>query len=115
MTPLELSTAALAAVAAGAVNALAGGGTLVSFPVLLALGVPPIAANVTNAVALCPGYFGATVAQRHNLAGQRSRLWLLMPTAVAGGLAGAIILLSIGERTFLALVPWMKPSVGSSV
>jgi uncharacterized membrane protein YfcA len=107
MTPLELSTAALAAVAAGAVNALAGGGTLVSFPVLLALGVPPIAANVTNAVALCPGYFGATVAQRHNLAGQRSRLWLLMPTAVAGGLAGAIILLSIGERTFLALVPWM--------
>jgi uncharacterized membrane protein YfcA len=107
MTPLELSAAALAAVAAGALNALAGGGTLVSFPVLLALGVPPIAANVTNAVALCPGYFGATLAQRPNLSGQRARLGLLIPAAIAGGLAGAIILLSIGERTFVALVPWM--------
>ena len=107
MSVTELVLAALAAVAAGAVNALAGGGTLVSFPVLLALGVPPIAANVTNAVALCPGYFGATLAQRHNLAGQRSRLWLLVPAAIAGGLAGAMILLRTGERTFTALVPWM--------
>ena len=58
--------------AAGAVNALAGGGTLISFPALLALGVPPIAANVTNAVALSPGYFGATLAQLRNLRGQRT-------------------------------------------
>jgi uncharacterized membrane protein YfcA len=107
MSVTELVLAALAAVGAGAVNALAGGGTLVSFPVLLALGVPPIAANVTNAVALCPGYFGATLAQRHNLAAQRSRLWLLIPAAIAGGLAGAMILLRTGERTFTALVPWM--------
>ena len=59
MTHLELLIAAAAAVGAGAINALAGGGTLISFPVLVALGVPPVAANITNAVALCPGYFGA--------------------------------------------------------
>src|SRR5689334_3962316 len=104
MTPPELALAMLAAAAAGLVNALAGGGTLISFPVLLALGVPPIAANVTNAVALCPGYFGATLAQRRNLAEQRPRLWLCIPAAIAGGLLGAVILLATHERTFQLLV-----------
>ena len=55
MSALDLLIAALAAVAAGAINALAGGGTLISFPVLIAVGVPPVAANITNAIALCPG------------------------------------------------------------
>lgn len=99
--------AALAAAGAGAVNAIAGGGTLISFPALLALGVPPVVANVTNAVALSPGYFGATLAQSSNLAGQRRRLLICLPAAVAGGLAGGLILLQTGERTFQALVPWM--------
>ncbi|HEY6643444.1 sulfite exporter TauE/SafE family protein [Povalibacter sp.] len=107
MSPLELSIAALAAAAAGAVNALAGGGTLISFPVLLALGIPPIAANVTNAVALSPGYLGATLAQLGNLRGQRERLLLCIPAAVIGGLVGAVILLHTRERTFVALVPYM--------
>lgn len=103
----DLLIAALAAVGAGAVNALAGGGTLISFPVLIAVGVPPIAANVTNAIALCPGYFGATMAQLPNLEGQRAQLLLLVPVAVLGGVAGGMILLRTGERTFTALVPWM--------
>jgi hypothetical protein len=107
MTHFDLMIAALAAVGAGAINALAGGGTLISFPVLVALGVPPIAANITNAVALCPGYFGATIAQLRNLKGQRARLLLLMPVAVLGGLMGGIILVHTRERTFTALVPWM--------
>ena len=107
MTSWDLLIAALAAVGAGAINALAGGGTLISFPVLVALGVPPVAANITNAVALCPGYFGATIAQLPNLKGQRAQLLLLMPVAILGGLAGGIILLRTGERTFTALVPWM--------
>ncbi len=107
MTPTDLVLAALAAAAAGAVNALAGGGTLISFPVLLALGVPPIAANVTNAVALSPGYLGATVAQLDNLRGQRSRLLLCLPAAVLGGIVGALLLLNTRERTFMALVPYM--------
>jgi uncharacterized membrane protein YfcA len=107
MSYFDLLIAALAAVGAGAINALAGGGTLISFPVLVAVGVPPVAANVTNAIALCPGYFGATIAQLPNLKGQRSQLLLLIPVAVVGGLAGGMILLRTGERTFTALVPWM--------
>jgi uncharacterized protein len=107
MTALELLIAGLSAVAAGAVNALAGGGTLISFPVLIALGVPPIAANITNAVALCPGYFGATLAQLRNLRGQRARLIALIPASILGGVAGGMILVHTGERTFTALVPWM--------
>lgn len=107
MTPFELTMVACAAAGAGAVNALAGGGTLISFPALLAVGLPPIAANVTNAVALCPGYFGATLAQRRNLAGQGARLWVCVPAAVIGGLAGALILLETRERTFQVLVPYM--------
>lgn len=107
MTSWDLLIAALAAVAAGLINALAGGGTLISFPVLVAVGVPPVAANITNAVALCPGYFGATIAQLPNLKGQRAQLMLLIPIAVLGGLAGGMILLRTGERTFTALVPWM--------
>jgi uncharacterized membrane protein YfcA len=107
MTPAELAVIGLAAVGAGFVNALAGGGTLISFPALIAMGVPPIAANVTNAVALCPGYFGATLAQRVNLQGQRARLWVCMPAGIVGGLLGATILLHTHERTFQTLVPYM--------
>lgn len=107
MTTIDLVIAALAAVAAGAVNALAGGGTLISFPVLIALGVPPLAANITNAVALCPGYFGASLAQTRNLGGQRRRALMLIPAAAFGGLLGALVLVHTGERTFSALVPWM--------
>lgn len=107
MTHFDLLIAALSAIAAGMVNALAGGGTLISFPVLVALGVPPVASNITNAVALCPGYFGATLAQLPNLKDQRTPLLLLVPIAVLGGLVGGMILVHTGERTFTALVPWM--------
>jgi uncharacterized membrane protein YfcA len=107
MTPIELTLAGLAAAGAGAVNALAGGGTLISFPALLALGVPPIAANVTNAVALCPGYFGATLAQATHLRGQGARLRWCIPAAIVGGLLGGVILLRTHERTFQSLVPYM--------
>ena len=97
----------LAAVAAGAVNALAGGGTLITFPLLTAVGVPAVAANVTNTVALCPGYLGATLAQANDLRGQQRRLWLLVPSAVLGGIAGGILLLNTGERVFRTLVPFL--------
>jgi uncharacterized protein len=97
----------LAAGAAGAVNALAGGGTLISFPALTAVGLPAVAANVTNTVALCPGYFGATLAQAKDLRGQKRRLWTLVPAAVLGGIAGGLLLLHTGERTFRALVPFL--------
>jgi uncharacterized membrane protein YfcA len=107
MTAVDFAILFIAAAGAGAVNAIAGGGTLISFPVLLALGVPPIAANVTNAIALCPGYFGATLSQWPNIRDQRQRLWICVPAAVVGGLIGATILLRTRERTFQMLVPYM--------
>jgi hypothetical protein len=107
LSPLGFALAGLAAVAAGAVNALAGGGTLITFPVLLAVGLPAVAANVTNTVALCPGYLGATLAQRRDLAGQRPRMWIVLPAGALGGLVGGVLLLVTGERTFRALVPFL--------
>lgn len=97
----------LAAVAAGAVNALAGGGTLITFPMLTAVGVPAVSANVTNAVALFPGYFGATIAQAPQLRGQRRRLWICVPAGIVGGVLGGILLLSSGEKLFRTLVPYL--------
>lgn len=96
-----------AALAAGVVNALAGGGTLLTFPLLTALGIPAVAANVTNTVALCPGYLAATLAQAKDLRGQTRRLWLYLPVAVLGGIAGGFLLLNTGERLFRELVPYL--------
>lgn len=98
---------ALAAVAAGAINALAGGGTLITFPILVAVGLPAIAANVTNTVALCPGYIGGTLAQANDLRGQRNRFWLTLPAAALGGLLGGFLLLHTGEKLFRNLVPFL--------
>lgn len=107
LSGLEFVLIGLAAVAAGAVNALAGGGTLITFPALVAVGLSNVAANVTNTVALCPGYLGATLAQSKDLKGQRPRLWLLLPAGVIGGIAGGLLLLNTGERLFRALVPFL--------
>jgi len=104
---IELLLIALAAVAGGAVNALAGGGTLITFPALVALGVPAVAANVTNTVALLPGYLGATLAQWNDLREQKDRLWLLMPASIIGGVAGGILLLNTQEKVFQVLVPFL--------
>ncbi len=107
LTTLDLLLLIVAAIAAGAINALAGGGTLITFPMLTAVGVPPIAANVTNTVALSPGYIGGTLAQARDLRGQKNRLWLTVPAGVIGGLIGAVLLLQTGERLFRDLVPFL--------
>src|SRR6187401_2860688 len=104
---LDYLWAAVAALAAGAVNALAGGGTLITFPMLTFLGVPAVAANVTNTVALCPGYFGGTIAQWKDLRGQTDRLWLIIPASIVGGVLGGFLLLRTGERLFRELVPYL--------
>ena len=97
----------IAAVAAGLVNALAGGGTLISFPMLTAVGLPSVAANVTNTVALVPGYLGATFAQMKDLKTQKLRLWLYLPTGVIGGILGGLLLLNTGEKMFTDVVPYL--------
>jgi len=107
MVGMEFMLVGLAAVAGGAVNALAGGGTLITFPMLMAVGLPAIAANVTNTVALCPGYLGATLAQLKDLRGQGKRLWIFLPVSMFGGIAGGILLLNTGEQAFHKLVPFL--------
>lgn len=106
-TALELAAAAGGALLAGGINAVAGGGTLVSFPVLVALGVPPLHANVTSTIALCPGHFGGVHAQRTLLTGQRCRAARMLPSAALGGLAGSILLVSTSESLFESVVPWL--------
>ncbi|HWU90635.1 MAG TPA: sulfite exporter TauE/SafE family protein [Kofleriaceae bacterium] len=105
--PAQLALAAVAAFAAGAVNALAGGGSLITFPVLVAVGMSPVTASITNTVALCPGYLGGTLGQRRDLVGQRGRAALVMPVAAAAGLAGALLLLHTGESAFDLIVPFL--------
>lgn len=104
---LDFVLIGLAALVGGAVNALAGGGTLITFPMLTAVGVPVVAANVTNTVALCPGYLGGAFAQRSDLEGNRRRLWLMALTGVVGGLVGGVLLLNTGEKLFRTLVPYL--------
>ena len=107
LSGLDFILIGLAALAAGAVNALAGGGTLITFPMLTAIGIPAVAANVTNTVALCPGYIGGTLAQRKDLRGQGKRIWIVLPAGVIGGLIGGILLLHTGEKLFTRLVPFL--------
>jgi len=107
LSAADLVLLAAAAVAGGGVNALAGGGTLITFPALTAVGVPALTANVTNTVALTPGYIGGTLAQRADLEGQRDRAWVVALPALVGGIAGAGLLLVTGEDLFRSLVPWL--------
>jgi uncharacterized membrane protein YfcA len=74
---------------------------------LIALGVPAVASNVTNTVALCPGYLGGTLAQLNDLRGNKKRLWLLAPAGVLGGVAGGVLLLNTSETLFRSMVPYL--------
>lgn len=107
---MELLTAgglAAAAFAAGAVNSVAGGGSLISFPALIAAGYGTKAANVTNAVALLPGYFGGTLGYRPELYSQRQRVISMSIPAVLGALAGSAILLLTPDSAFDVIVPFL--------
>ena len=97
----------LAAVVAGVFNALAGGGTLITFPTLLSIGLTPVVANVTNTIALCPGFLGGTLAQTSDLKNQQKRLYMAIPAALLGGLAGGFLLLRTSEKLFSNLVPFL--------
>jgi hypothetical protein len=97
----------LAAVGGGFVNAIAGGGTLITFPILISVGIQPIAANMTNTVALLPGYLGGTLAQRKDIQGQSKRLVLFIPAGIIGGFLGALLLKISSEKLFSDLIPYL--------
>jgi uncharacterized membrane protein YfcA len=95
----------LAGVAAGAINAIVGSGSLITFPTLLLLGFPPLVANVSNTVGLVPGSISGAVGYRREMAGQRSRAIPLLVAGGLGGLTGAILLLALPESAFERIVP----------
>jgi uncharacterized protein len=101
----ETGLLAAAGVAAGVVNAVAGGGSLISFPALLAVGYPAVSANVTNTVALWPGYIGGALGYRAELSGQRGRALAFSVTSVLGAAAGCLLLLVTPEGVFQSLTP----------
>lgn len=105
MSAVDVAVLLVAGLGAGAVNAVAGGGSLLSFPALLATGLAPLDANVTNTVAIWPGYLGSTAAYRRELEDQRPRLVALGVTSVAGAVAGSAVLLVAPEAVFDAVVP----------
>src|SRR6188472_1676121 len=101
----EVAALLAAGLAAGAINAVVGSGTLITFPTLLALGYPPVIANVSNTVGLAPGSFAGAWGYRRELVGQRRRLVVLGVMAGLGGIIGAILLLTIPASAFEAIVP----------
>jgi uncharacterized membrane protein YfcA len=90
---------------AGVMNAMAGGGSFISFPAMLAIGVPPIQANATNTVALWPGQLTSVAALRGDL--KRELLPVVCTASVLGGVSGAVVLLNTSQTTFLHMVPWL--------
>jgi uncharacterized membrane protein YfcA len=102
---LEIAAIALAGMAAGTINTVVGSGTLITFPVLLALGYPPVIANVSNTIGLVPGSISGAIGYRRELKGQGRRALRLGSMSVAGGITGAVALLIVPSSAFKAIVP----------
>lgn len=102
---LESAAILLAGVAAGTINTVVGSGTLITFPTLLAFGVPPVTANVSNNIGLVPGSISGAIGYRRELAGQRARVLRLVSGSLLGGLVGAVMLLVLPEGAFETIVP----------
>ena len=105
MTGLEAVGILLAGLAAGAINAVVGSGTLVAFPTLIALGYPPVVATMSNTIGLVPGNLSSAWVYRRELAGQRALLLMLAPASLVGAVIGAWLLLHLPDRTFRSIVP----------
>ena len=107
MSPAEIIGLILAGGAAGAINAVAGGGTLVTFPTLLAFGTPPIIANATSTLALTIGTAGSVFGFRSHIQAVKPWLWRFVPVSIAGGWIGSWLLTHTSDRTFSRLVPFL--------
>lgn len=105
MSAGQIVCVALAGMAAGTINAVVGSGTLITFPVLLAFGYPPVTANVSNTIGLVPGSVSGAWGYRRKLAGQRERAIRLGAGSLLGGITGAVLLLVLPASTFSAIVP----------
>ncbi|HEX6970525.1 MAG TPA: sulfite exporter TauE/SafE family protein [Micromonosporaceae bacterium] len=106
MQPLDVLLLIIAGISAGLVNAAAGGGSLITFPSLIAVGLPAVPANVTNSVAIFPGYLGSAYGSRTDLPPSR-RLLAVLPTAAVGTGIGSVLLLVTPARAFEVVVPFL--------
>ena len=107
MTPWDVALIGAGGFAAGAVNAMAGGGTFFSFPAMLAVGLPPVVANASNSVALWPGSLSGAWAYRQELARYKRYLLPMGIASFLGGASGGLLLLAAGDARFSALIPWL--------
>jgi uncharacterized membrane protein YfcA len=105
VTGLEAVGVFFAGIGAGTINTVVGSGTLITFPVLLAIGIPPVTANVSNTVGLVPASVSGAIGYRRELVGQRGRLLRLGACSLVGGIAGAVLLLTLPPGAFKAIVP----------
>jgi len=105
LTPLHAILIFVAGVAAGTINAVVGSGSLITFPTLIALGYPPVLANVSNNIGLVPGGLSGVYGYRRELTGQRDRITTLAIASVLGGVAGSILLLVLPGSVFSDVVP----------
>jgi uncharacterized membrane protein YfcA len=105
VSPWEIVAILLAGMAAGTINTVVGSGTLITFPTLLAFGIPPVTANVSNTIGLAPGSLSGAIGYRRELEGQRTRLIRLGSASLLGGVAGALLLLLLPSAAFDAIVP----------
>jgi uncharacterized membrane protein YfcA len=105
MTAWEMVAVALAGLTAGSINAVVGSGTLVTFPVLLAVGLPPVTATISNSLGLVPGGVTGALGYRRELRGQRRLLMRLLPASLLGALTGSFLLLHLPASAFEAIVP----------
>jgi uncharacterized membrane protein YfcA len=102
---LEAIAIGLAGLAAGTINTVVGSGTLITFPTLLAFGVPPVTANVSNTIGLVPGSVSGVVGYRRELEGQRPRILRIGIASLVGGVIGGVLLLVLPDDAFSAIVP----------
>jgi hypothetical protein len=107
MSIWQIALVAMAAFCAGAINSVAGGGTFFSFPALLAVGVPPVAANASNSVALWPASLSGAWAYRKELARHKRYLIPMGLVSLSGGVGGGLLLLGTRDAMFSSLIPWL--------
>jgi uncharacterized membrane protein YfcA len=105
MTAVEVIAILLAGLAAGSINAVVGSGTLVTFPILISFGFPPVTAVISNAIGLVPGSFTGTWGYRRELRGQMRRILQLAPASLLGAITGSLLLLHLPAQTFKFVVP----------
>lgn len=112
---LDVALLVVAGLAAGIVNGIAGGGSLLTFPALIAVGLPPVSANVTNSLSVAPGYLSSVYGSRKELRGQGRRAAKLIPVAVVGGIVGCVLLLVTPADVFEYIVPFLVLSATAAL